>query len=98
MKKIRIKQLKQEEQKYTKIDAVDFLNMIFGMCVDFEPFWAIVRKIVQKRYEIDMKQPQDYPHGYLLKTVLHQCDIKIKINDKLKLFQTPQPFSINDDI
>ena len=45
-----------------------------------------------------MKEPQDYPHGYLLKTVLFQCGIKIKIGDKLKMFQTLQPFSTNDDI
>lgn len=51
MKKIRIKQLKQEEEKHSKLNAVDFLNMIFGMSPEFQPFWAIVRAKVKETYE-----------------------------------------------
>ncbi len=35
MRKIRIKQLKQEEDKFSKTNAADFLNMIFGTSADF---------------------------------------------------------------
>jgi hypothetical protein len=45
-----------------------------------------------------MKEPQDYPHGYLLKSVLYHCDIKVKISDKLEMFRHPHPFSIDDPI
>lgn len=45
-----------------------------------------------------MKEPQDYPHGYLLKSVLYHCDIKITISDKLKMFQDSQPFTIDDGV
>lgn len=45
-----------------------------------------------------MKEPQDYPHGYLLKSVLYHCDIKIKISDKLRMFQGSHPFSIDDGV
>ena len=45
-----------------------------------------------------MKEPQDYPHGYLLKSALYHCDIKIKISDKLRMFQDSQPFSIDDGV
>lgn len=43
-----------------------------------------------------MKEAHDYPHGYLLKTVLYHCGISVKITDKLKLFYNEQPFSIDD--
>jgi hypothetical protein len=98
MRKIRIKQLKQEEEKHSKLNAVDFLNMIFGMSADFQPFWSIVSTNVLKIYEFQMKEPQDYPHGYLLKSVLYHCDINIRINDKLKMFHNPFPFSIDDGV
>lgn len=42
MRRIRLKQLKQHEQKYSKDNASDFLNLIFGMSPDFEPFWTII--------------------------------------------------------
>jgi hypothetical protein len=35
MKNIRIKQLRQEEDKYSRANAVDFLNMAFGLSQDF---------------------------------------------------------------
>ena len=45
-----------------------------------------------------MKDPQDYPHGYLLKSILYHCDITLPISDKIKLFQTAQPFSVDDSV
>ena len=45
-----------------------------------------------------MKDPQDYPHGYLLKSILYHCDITIPISDRIKLFQTAQPFSVDDTV
>ena len=42
-----------------------------------------------------MKEPEDYPHGYLLKTVLYHCGIKIKSIEKLKLFVSENPFEVD---
>ena len=42
-----------------------------------------------------MKEPEDYPHGYLLNTVLYHCGIKIKIIEKLRLFISEQPFEVD---
>ncbi len=98
MAKIRIKQLRQEEEKQSKLNAVDFLNLIFGISNDFMPFWQIVKARTAVAYEFDMKEPQDYPHGYLLKAVLYHCELKISVSDKLVLFQNAQPFSIDDKV
>jgi hypothetical protein len=86
MSKIRIKQLRQEEEKQSKLNAVDFLNLIFGISPDFRPFWQIIAAHVATRYEFDIKDPQDYPHGYLLKAVLYHCELTITISDRLRLF------------
>jgi hypothetical protein len=98
MSKIRIKQLRQEEEKQSKLNAVDFLNLIFGISPDFHPFWQIVAARVAALYEFDMKDPQDYPHGYLLKAVLYHCELTITISDRLRLFQNALPFSIDDGV
>lgn len=43
-----------------------------------------------------MMDPQDYPHGYLLQTILYHCGIKVRIRDKLKLFTSPTPLLVDD--
>ena len=86
MRKIRIKQLKQEEDKQSRINAVDFLNLMFGASPEFTAFWEIVQHKVGESYEFTMKEPEDYPHGYLLRTVLYHCGINIHLTDKMHLF------------
>lgn len=51
MKKIRLNQLKEEEEKASKVNVIDFLNLIFGVSQEFEPFWNIIRESVQKAYD-----------------------------------------------
>ncbi len=45
-----------------------------------------------------IKHVDDYPHGYLLKTVLYHCGFELEIRDKLKLFYTSNPFTADDKI
>ena len=98
MQRIRIKLLRQEEEKASKANAIDFLNLVFGTGPEFEPFWAIVGDKVKKKYDVEMKDPQDYAHGHLLKTVLYHCGIKVTIHGKLKLFRIEKPFTEDDKV
>jgi hypothetical protein len=45
-----------------------------------------------------MKEPEDYPHGYLLRTVAYHCGIRLKLTDKLRLFVTQSLFEVDDII
>jgi hypothetical protein len=47
MRRIRVKQLRQEEDKCSRLNAVDFLNLMFGTSAEFWPFWSIVRDKVR---------------------------------------------------
>lgn len=40
----------------------------------------------------------DYPHGYLLKTILYHCGIHVVIHEKIPLFIAQHPFSSDDII
>lgn len=91
-----MKQLRQEEDKGSRQNASDFLNLMFGLSAEFQPFWSIVRSKVREKYEFEMKEAEDYPHGYLLKTVLYHCGINAIITDKTKLFISEFPFSPDD--
>ena len=88
----------QEEEKASKSNVIDFLNLVFGVGPEFDPFWEIVSKKVKERYDFEMKDPQDYTHGYLLKTVLYHCGIEIQLHDRLKLFQVNKPFTEDDKV
>ena len=66
------------------------------MSEDFAPFWSIVSHKVKEKYEFQIRDPQDYPHGYLLKTLLYHCGIELTLTDKIPLFLSHQPFQFDD--
>lgn len=43
-----------------------------------------------------MSNPEDLSHGYLLISVLYHCGFKIKIQNRIKLFTTHNPFTLRD--
>jgi hypothetical protein len=53
---------------------------------------------VLELYEFEMKNPVDYPHGYLLKTVMYHCGIKLRIRDDFKLFFAATPFTSENEV
>ena len=51
---------------------------------------------MRELYEFEMKDPEDYPNGYLLRTVLFHCGIKLRqMTANVRLFVKEQPFEVD---
>jgi hypothetical protein len=47
LKKIRFRQLRNAEKEHSVNNAIDFLNLVFGLSPDFKPFWKIIEDNVK---------------------------------------------------
>ena len=77
-------------------NAIDFLNLVFGIGKETETFWKIVIQKCKNRFGHTFPYPLKVKPGCLLHAVLWHCRFVISFDLDVKLFEVDKPFDLKN--
>lgn len=77
-------------------NAIDFLNLVFGIGGESQAFWSIILQKCFEKYGKKFSYPVKVKHGCLLHAVLWHCGFIVNFDLDIKLFEVEKPFTIQN--